>query len=138
MENFDDEQIWQEIELQNDPILKDLVGDIAAVSVSKTFHFGIDSNEKKKKEKRKSKTKDVEMESDSEGEGEGNNDFGNELGADNEEDEEDSLEELNIDVKKYRKESTSLFGSLGDGEDESEEEKELEKLLDKATGEKDR
>ena len=120
VENFDDEQIWQELELQNYPLVQQLVSNVSKTLVCKNFAFAM--------KPRKGKEEIVE----SEGENEENTDKIEENESDCE-DSDDDLDELDINLPS-KSQNKGIFGDE-DEELESEEEQELEKLLDKATQE---
>ena len=122
IDNFDDEQIWQELELQNDPLVNRLIADVSKVSVCKDFTFGVQPK----------KTKDVLMETYSETSNESEEIVES---SDDQIESDDDLDDLDIDLP-LGKNDQGLF----DNEDiQSDEELELEKILDKATkvGEED-
>ena len=116
IDNFDNEQIWQELELQNDPLVNRLIADVSKVSVCKDFTFGV--------QPKKTKADLLETYSESSNEGE-------EIveSSDDQVESDDDLDDLDIDLP-LGKDDQGLF----DNEDiQSDEELELEKILDKAT-----
>ena len=53
-ENFDDEQIWQELELQNGPCVDSMLNKVSQLAASKKYHFDIvDDASQKSKSRRK-------------------------------------------------------------------------------------
>ena len=114
VENFDDEQVWQELELQNEGLVAELVSDVATISASKKLTFSVKQTNKRQVPKEAFAEEDVDEESGEEGY-----------------ESDDDLEDLNIDLGE--KVSEKGIFSNDDEAIESEEEQELEKLLDKAT-----
>ena len=121
IDNFDDEQIWQELELQNDDLVNRLIADVSKVSVCKDFAFGVQPK----------KTKDDVLET----YGESSHGESEEIveSSDNRVESDDDLDDLDIDLSLGKKE----HGLFDDGDIESEEERELEKILDKAIKERE-
>ena len=44
VESFDDEQVWQEIELQNDPCMKSMLGRVSQLAASKAYYFDLEDD----------------------------------------------------------------------------------------------
>ena len=119
VDNFDDEQIWQELELQNDPLVQQLVSKISKVSVHKDFSLIVNARRRKKETVESESTSD-ENKDESEG---------SERVAEDSDDNDD-LDDLDIKLPSENKEK-GIFDDEVD-ELESEDEQQLEKLLDKA------
>ncbi|KAL3250055.1 hypothetical protein MRX96_055665 [Rhipicephalus microplus] len=47
VDNFDDEQIWQQLELRNTRLVKDLISSVSRVATKSTISFGVDLGEQK-------------------------------------------------------------------------------------------
>ena len=120
IDNFDDEQIWQELELQNDDLVNRLIADVSKVSVCKDFAFGVQPK----------KTKDDLLET----YGESSHESEEVLeSSDDQVESDDDLDDLDIDLSLGKKDQ----GLFDDGDIQSDEERELEKILDKAIKEKE-
>ena len=120
IDNFDDEQIWQELELQNDDLVNRLIADVSKVSVCKDFAFGVQPK----------KTKDDLLET----YGESSHESEEVLeSSDDQVESDDDLDDLDIDLSLGKKDQ----GLFDDGDIQSDEERELEKILDKAIKERE-
>ncbi|KAK2181816.1 hypothetical protein NP493_379g00022 [Ridgeia piscesae] len=107
IDSFDNEQVWQEIELQNDPLISSLLTSVSRAVASKSLTFSA--------VQRKTKTQEVKEESDEE-------DVEDEEageGREGSESEDDDIGDLRFDQN-------------DSDDDESEEEKEMKRILDKA------
>ena len=107
IDSFDNEQVWQEIELQNDPLISSLLTSVSRAVASKNLTFSA--------VQRKTKTQEVKEESDEE-------DVEDEEageGREGSESEDDDIGDLRFDQN-------------DSDDDESEEEKEMKRILDKA------
>ena len=120
IDNFDDEQIWQELELQNDDLVNRLIADVSKESVCKDFAFGVQPK----------KTKDDLLETYGESSHESEEVVES---SDDQVESDDDLDDLDIDLS-LEKEDQGLFD---DGDIQSDEERELEKILDKAIKERE-
>lgn len=47
VDNFDDEQIWQQLELRNTRLVKDLISSVSRVATKSTISFGVDLGQQK-------------------------------------------------------------------------------------------
>ena len=108
---FDDEQIWQQIELQNEPVLSRLIGGVSHALVDRGVFEATGGASKE-----------------GDGEEEGEEERGEE--EEEEEEEEEGAEEAGEEDED--EEERGLFGDDDSGTEDSEEE-ELKRLLDKVT-----
>ena len=121
--DFDDEQVWQELELHSGPSMDGLMASVARLAVGKPCGFDLAVEAVADEGYNEDDDDDDE---DMEGGDEDEEEVLDEEGGEEEEDEEEDSD----------LENDPLLPKIGDGE-ESDEEKELEALLDKATGEGD-
>ncbi len=105
VDKFDDEQVWQELELQNEPSIQHLVTQVARIASSEIIPFVAHIIKQPSRNRPREKKKEIVQK-------ESEDEYSSEEG----EPEED----------------VPLFGEENDSDEESEEEKELKALLHKA------